>query len=245
MKTLFSLIFLISQLIHYALAQNVGTKKTINPNNIVWDALIVKDADSTYYPTAIWQKLAATGKYALKLSSDNKTALLVLVPASEREKRMATLPKPSESKFFKTGEKFTGFSEKDMEGNKYSIKQLAGKVVVLNFWFINCPPCRQEIPQLNELVNSYADNKDVVFIAIALDPKYELEQFLKLNPYQYHIIDNGRYLAAQYGVSLYPTHVVVDKMGKVLFHTSGLATNTVYWINKSIDLALNASLPKQ
>jgi hypothetical protein len=33
---------------------------------------------------------------------------------------------------------------------------------------------------------------------------------------------------------LYPTHVIVDAEGKVYFHTSGLAVNTVYWINKSI-----------
>jgi hypothetical protein len=35
-------------------------------------------------------------------------------------------------------------------------------------------------------------------------------------------------------VRLYPTHVILDTEGKVYFHTSGLAMNTIYWIKKSI-----------
>ena len=132
-----------------------------------------------------------------------------------------------------------------MHGTKYQLKQLIGKVVVLNFWFINCPPCRQEIPDLNDMVDSYKDNKDVVFIAIALDQRYDLEQFLKTSPYHYNIIDNGRYIASQYGVTLYPTHVVIDRTGKVLFHTSGLSGGTIPWLKKSIASALAASAVQQ
>lgn len=151
---------------------------------------------------------------------------------------METMPKPDESKSFRTGVKFATFNEMDINGNKYKSKELKGNVIVINFWFINCPPCRMEIPELNEMVASFKEHKDVIFIGIALDQKYELQEFLKTFPFDYNIIDNGRNLAASYRVNSFPTHVVIDRDGKIKFHTAGLAKNTVYWIKKSIDEAL-------
>ena len=206
----------------------------------------VKDSSGMVYPTAIWQKLMSTGHYTVRIMSDGKTGLLVRLSEEEIAKRFAKLPKPTESKFFRTGEKITSFNERDMNGNKYNLKELAaaGKVVVLNFWFVNCPPCRQEIPQLNELVQTYKDNKDVVFIAVALDQAYDIKEFLKSSPYQYNIIDNGRYIASKYNITLYPTHAVVNREGKVIFHTSGLTMSTVGWVKKSIEAALNNTVPQ-
>jgi thiol-disulfide isomerase/thioredoxin len=154
------------------------------------------------------------------------------------------MPKPMDSKFFRTGQTISSFKEKDINGVKYNLKELQGKIVVLNFWFINCPPCRQEIPHLNDMVESYKDNKDVVFIAVALDEKYDLEQFLKTMPYNYNIIDKGRYIAQQYGINAYPTHVILDKQGKVIFHTSGFGMGTVSWLKKSIEAGLNETVAK-
>lgn len=200
--------------------------------------MVIRDSSGTIYPAELAKRLMATGKYSLRISKDRTTAFLVMLSDAELEKRLAMLPKPPESKFFTTGKKITSFSERDMNGNKFVLKDLQGKVVVLNFWFINCPPCRMEIPQLNELVVSYRQNPDVVFIAIALDEKYEIQEFLKANPFLYHIIDGGRYIASQYGITLYPTHVVLDKEGKAVFHSSGLSRGTVPWIKKSIDASL-------
>ncbi len=208
------------------------------------EQLIVKDSIGTLYPAAVWQGLVSLGKYRLRVSADKKTGLITKIPEAEREQLLAAMPKPQETKSFKTGEKISTFSEKDINGTRYDLKQLLGKVVVLNFWFINCPPCRMEIPDLNEMVESYNANNDVVFIAVALDQKSDLLNFLKSNPYQYHIIDNGSYVASKYNVGLYPTHVVLNKEGKVVFHTSGLARNTVSWIKKSIDAALKGTVPE-
>jgi len=68
------------------------------------------------------------------------------------------------------------FSVTDIKGNTYTSEELKGKVVVLNFWFIGCAPCRIEIPGLNEMVKHY-DKEEVVFIAFALDGKEELKKF--------------------------------------------------------------------
>jgi hypothetical protein len=44
-----------------------------------------------------------------------------------------------------------------------------------------------------------------------------------------------------FGIKLYPTNVVIDKDGKVRFHSSGLYTGTAYWIDKTIDESENGS----
>lgn len=214
------------------------------PKKLNWDSVEVKDANGTVYPAIIAQKLMATGKYSLRMSPDGKKALLHELTGEEINRRLSSLPKPMESKFFSTGQSISSFKEKDMNGVKYNLKELRGKVVVLNFWFINCPPCRQEIPHLNEMVDAYRDNKDVVFLAVALDERSELEQFLKTMPYHYNIIDGGRYIAQQYGITSYPTHVILDKQGKVIFHTSGFGLNTVSWLKKSIEAGLTETEAK-
>ena len=212
-------------------------------NKLIMADLEVKDSSGTIYPLAIWQKLIMSGKYSINMLPGGKTAMLSRLSAEETERMFAKMPKPPESKFFITGEKISSFSERDMNGNKFNLKELTGKVVVLNFWFINCGPCRQEMPQLNELVETYKSNTNVVFLAVSLDPKYDIKEFLKTNPFSYNIIDNGRYIASKYNVTSYPTHAVLDKQGKVIFHTSGLGMSTVPWVKKSIEAALHDAVP--
>lgn len=212
------------------------------PVQLKLEEMVIKDSGGTIYPAELARRLLGTGKYTLRMSKDRTTAFLAMLSDAEIEKRNASLPKPAESKFFKTGQKIASFGERDMKGNKFSLKELAGKVVVLNFWFINCPPCRMEIPQLNELVVNYQHNPDVVFIAVSLDERYDIQEFLKTNPFRYNIIDGGRYIASKYNINLYPTHLVLDKEGKAVFHSSGYSMGTVPWIKKSIDASLAGTI---
>ncbi|MEO8172798.1 MAG: TlpA disulfide reductase family protein [Sediminibacterium sp.] len=218
--------------------------QTAPKKNIDLATVEVKDEAGAVYPTSIVQKLLVTGKYGLRIGQDGKTGLLYEFSEEEINKRLAAMPKPRESTYFRTGKTISSFKEIDMKGIKYNLKEMLGKVVVLNFWFINCPPCREEIPHLNDMVETFKDNKDVVFIAVALDGKYELQEFLKNTPYNYNVIDNGRYIAQQYGINLFPTHVVLDKQGKVVFHTSGYGMGTVSWLKKSIEAGLDDAVPK-
>ncbi len=117
------------------------------------------------------------------------------------------------------------FSVIDVNGVKHDLSNYLGKVVVLNFWFINCPPCRKEIPELNQLVKQY-DRRDIVFLAPATDSKSRLKSFLKKNDFDYAVVPNGRKIASKYKVSGYPTNVVINKKGKVVFYEKGYRGNT-------------------
>jgi thiol-disulfide isomerase/thioredoxin len=199
---------------------------------------VVKDMAGNVYPYAVWQTLLRNGDFTIKAENpkDSSTAFL-LIPLTENEKqaRFERMPKPKESANFTTDKEVNLFNTKDIDGNKIDLKNAKDKIIVINFWFVNCGPCRREIPDLNKLVDSFKTNEKVLFIGVALDAKSDLEKFLKQFPFNYTIVDDGRWIADKYGIRFYPTHVVIDTEGKVYFHTSGLATNTVYWIKKSIN----------
>lgn len=206
---------------------------------------VVKDEKGNAYPYAVWRKLTENGNYGIRVNGNvnSENAEFVVYEFTEeqkaankakKEERFATLPKPRTSEVFKDGEKFRFDKMKDLNGIKYDFKKDTGKVVVFNFWFINCPPCKKEIPELNDLVAKYKENKDIVFIAIALDDAYALSGFLKSMPFNYGVVPDGRFYTDKHGVKAYPTHVVVGKDGLVKFSTIGLASNTVYWVDKTI-----------
>ena len=205
---------------------------------------IVQDSSGMVYPYVIWKSLTMKGDYGLlPLDAQNEKAGFLLVKLTDQQKihRMENMPKPGESSFFRTGKDFSFFKTSDIYANKIDLKEDKGKIIVLNFWFVNCPPCRMEIPDLNELVETYKGNDSVKFIGIALDEKADLQDFLKTFPFNYTIVHNGGYIASRYNIRSYPTHVIIDQQGKVYFHTTGLAPNTVYWLNKSITELLNRS----
>ncbi|MES2418925.1 MAG: TlpA disulfide reductase family protein [Bacteroidota bacterium] len=227
-------------MLFFFLALNNSYGQTITTRAKLDSKSIVKDATGSVYPYSIWPKLIQTGEYSIKNDKNGEFLLYRLSPeeiavAAERKKAMIlNMPKPRSSDVFKDGTKFNGSRITDINGNKFDLKNNTDKVYVINFWFINCPPCKQEIPELNELVKQYKDHKDVVFLAIALDNVSDLRGFLKTMPFNYNIVGNGQYFSQKYGVKGYPTHLIVGKDGLIKFSTVGLGANTIYWIEKTI-----------
>ncbi|MBD1394314.1 TlpA family protein disulfide reductase [Mucilaginibacter glaciei] len=220
-----------------------GTQPVMRPP-VIDENIIVKDSAGTVYPYAIWRAMIRTNDYTLrwfrKSAADSASFTLVKRTQAEKDARMASLPKPAESDRFKKGDKFSYFSGKTLNGEKLNAKTMAGKVIVLNFWFIGCPPCRAEIPDLDAIAAQYKDNKDVIFVAIALDESYEIKDFLKTHPFSYDIISEGTYATNKYGVHLYPTNVIINKEGKVAFSSVSNQPANPYWIKKTIEESLAA-----
>lgn len=135
------------------------------------------------------------------------------------------------------GSKAPEIDTKDVNGNPFNLAKAKGKVVVLNFWFIQCAPCKIEIPELNKLVDEYK-GKDVEFIAVANNDKASLIKFLQTTAYQYRIIPDGLPIANKWGVSGFPTNVVIDKKGKVVFLQTALGDNLVPEMKQKIEEAL-------
>jgi thiol-disulfide isomerase/thioredoxin len=227
----------------YAQETNVQTRKPIS------EQTIVRDGSGAVMPYATWNKMMKSGWFSLRAIKGTNEYYLFELSAEQRanfeEKKKAalsTLAKPKLSPVFNEGEKFRGDKIQDVSGNKFDVRKPDGKIYVFNYWFINCPPCKKEIPELNRLVEKYKNNSDVVFLGIALDDAYSLKQFLTTTPFRYNIVDDGRYFAQKFGLKAYPTHVIVGKDGIIKFSAQGYSSNVAYWLEKTIEEQISASI---
>lgn len=207
---------------------------------------VVTDSAGHPYQFAVWSNKVRSGNYGLKpvnVESDSTAFILYKRNDIAESKVFASLPKPPESGVFKTGAGFKFLNLTDIYGNNIKAADLAGKIVVVNFWFIACSICRYEMPELNRLVDRYKKETDILFLSIAYDDKQALKSFLKVSPFKYRVIDNSLSLFAYYGVSQCPVSLVIDRSGIIKFQCAGDESGaSPYWIKKTIEEIKQASL---
>ncbi len=119
------------------------------------------------------------------------------------------------------------WSSKTAEGQTLRSSDLLGKVVVLNFWYAGCAPCRAETPELDKLANKYA-SKGVVVIGVDLRDTAETAlAFNRTHKIGYpSVMDNatGDVVLAYTGIvtpDAVPTTLVLDKEGRVASRVIG------------------------
>ena len=124
-----------------------------------------------------------------------------------------------------------------LDSSTLDLMALRGKPVVINWWQTFCGPCITEIPELNELVEKYAD-LDVEFLAIAHNEMADLPPFLQKHPFSYDIALANDEIVQVFGEA-YPRHVIVNGEGKVVLDLIGLSSNTVDQIDAVIGSLLS------
>lgn len=110
------------------------------------------------------------------------------------------------------------FELTDLSGTKVSLDSLSGKVVLLNFWATWCPPCREEMPGMEQLWQKYSD-RGLVIVAITVDDTDErgIRKFVEQLGLTYPVlIDTGSSVADRYAVGGLPTSFLIDRDGQVL-----------------------------
>jgi cytochrome c biogenesis protein CcmG, thiol:disulfide interchange protein DsbE len=108
------------------------------------------------------------------------------------------------------------------EGATVALKDLRGRVVVVNFWAWWCFPCRNEVPVLQRASESY-DPEQVLFLGInSEDAQADAQRFLREHPFSYPSLrDPGTDTARAFGIFGYPSTVVIDRQGRVAARYSG------------------------
>lgn len=121
------------------------------------------------------------------------------------------------------------FNLYDQYGKEHKLSEYRGKTVFLNFWATWCPPCRGEMPHIEDLYKEYNKNQDEVVILGVASPNLgnegseeDIKEFLNQNKYNFPVImDKDGALAYQYGISAFPTTFIIDKDGYVTQYVPG------------------------
>ena len=124
-----------------------------------------------------------------------------------------------------------------LDSSAIDLTALRGKPVVINWWQTFCPPCITEIPELNELVEKYAD-RDIEFLAIANNEMAELTPFLEKHQFTFDIALADDEAVHVFGQG-YPRHVIIDGDGKVVYDVHGYSPDTTDRIDAVIGSLLS------
>jgi peroxiredoxin len=116
------------------------------------------------------------------------------------------------------------FTLEDLHGTKWTLKDLSGKVVVVNFWATWCPPCRKEIPDLETLYKRFKD-QGLVVLAISDEEVGKVKPFVAQQKVTYPVLlDPGRKVNTLFEVEGIPKSFVYDRTGKLVAQSIDMRT---------------------
>lgn len=118
----------------------------------------------------------------------------------------------------KTEDYKNDFSLNNLSGEKISLSDFAGKIVILNFWATWCPPCKAEIPDFIDVYNEYKD-QGITFLGVSLDDDLNaLKQFVFDYNISYPILIDNQVanVSGNWGISAIPTTYFIDTDGEII-----------------------------
>lgn len=119
-------------------------------------------------------------------------------------------------------------SFEDIQGNKFTLAQLRGKPVIVNFWATECPGCVNEIPLLVSMYKKYSP-QDLVIIGVAMgyDPESQVREMVRQKNMNYPIVlDSNDDLLKAFTIKVTPTTIFIGKDGKIVKRKLGEMSHT-------------------
>lgn len=110
------------------------------------------------------------------------------------------------------GEKLPDFTLESLQGEEVNLRELEGKIVLINFWATWCPWCDKEMADLDKLDK---ENEDLVVIGVNVDEtRAEAEKYVKDGGYDFKVVlDEGGKVAGEYLVTGLPASYFVNEDG--------------------------------
>jgi peroxiredoxin len=120
------------------------------------------------------------------------------------------------------------FTLSDLQGNPWHLRDLKGKVVLVNFWATWCPPCRKEMPDLQALYDKYKDQGFVV-VSISDEEAAKVQPFISERKISYPVLlDPGRKVNELFQVEGIPKSFVYDREGKLVAQSIDMRTRNQF-----------------
>jgi len=116
------------------------------------------------------------------------------------------------------------FTLADLQGMKWSLRELRGRVVLVNFWATWCPPCRKEMPDLETLYKRFKD-QGLVILAISDEEDGKVRPFVAEHHATYPVLlDPGRKVNDLFQIEGIPKSFVYDRSGKLVTQAIDMRT---------------------
>jgi thiol-disulfide isomerase/thioredoxin len=188
-------------------------EKVIRDRKLGYPTLLAAGKDGDTNPPTIGGYPAGVFPYCVLVDAQGRVAshgplseMLGAVEAEVRLKEIAGKPAPAldAGRWLNTPEGL-------------SLDKLKGKVVLLDFWGQWCDPCVEKLPRVEELHAKFKDRGLVVIGVHTTRQSDKLYEFLKARKVSFPVaIDRGE-TATRYGVESWPTYLLIDRAGKVVW----------------------------
>jgi cytochrome c biogenesis protein CcmG/thiol:disulfide interchange protein DsbE len=131
------------------------------------------------------------------------TAVFLISKTIDRPLRKATIGLDAPS-----------FELKDTSGKIWKLSDLRGKVVLLNLWASWCETCKEELPYIQNLINSEKNNSKLLFISVLYkDTPENALSYLNSHSFAFPVLIDTSNVAGIYGITGVPETFVIDKKG--------------------------------
>ncbi len=124
---------------------------------------------------------------------------------------------------FMVGEKIPDFNTRTIDGAKFSIDELKGKLVLIEFWGTWCGPCKKQMPELSKLYRTYKDSLHGTFeiVSLAMDDDTTLlrnviNQDTLSWPYHLREPKNGGEISALFQIKQIPTSYLLNDQSQII-----------------------------
>ena len=108
------------------------------------------------------------------------------------------------------------FKATDLKGNPFYGRSLDGKIVLLDFWAVWCPPCLKAIPVLGKLHRDFGgEDFQVLGMAVYSGTGEDVSLFIQEHHIEYPMVVGNDDIVEDFGVIGYPTYFVIDSAGNV------------------------------
>lgn len=137
-------------------------------------------------------------------------------------------------------DKAPDFNLYNLSNELIQLSDLKGKIVILDFWATWCGPCLKSFPGMQQVVNDYKHDDEVVFLFINTSQKEQnykklVADLMQDNRYSFHVLfdemsDWNKRTATTYNVDVLPTKIFIDKSGYIRFRSEGSSSkiNTIH-----------------
>jgi thiol-disulfide isomerase/thioredoxin len=134
------------------------------------------------------------------------------------------------------GFKAPEFSLKGIDNHPYGLANLKGKIVLLEFWSVSCPFCKQMLPEVNALIKKEAA-EDFVALAVAREEDLqEIREHLRKEPRNAIVVANDPFTWQTYNSrGITPTYYLIDPRGLIRLSGYGASSAQLGVVEKLIE----------